>query len=541
MTGAVTWTALALVAFPTLALAAPAVEFLYPAGGQQGTTVNVTAGGKFDTWPVGVWTDAPGLKAKAGEAKGTLVFEIGKDVPAGPHLVRVFDATGSATPRVFTVCAGRELAEAEPNDEIGKAQAAELPVMLNGRLEKGGDVDSYSVKLAAGQTLAAIVEGRRAGSPMDPLLHLFDSAGQQVAFAHDGLGLDPVMVWRAERAGMFVVRVSAFAHPPAADVKLAGGPALVYRLNLSASAPPRYAWPAGVRRGTKAAVQVFTWDGPGTSSEVDATGSVVTDESIPLRDGLHVELGDGPELTESQWTASGLAPPAAPVAVTGRVERDGEEDLYSFVAKKDQKLAISVRCVAVASPLDVVVRVEDASGKTLAEDDDKGGGSDARVEWTAPSDGIYRVVVSDRYRAGGAEYVYRLELRPAEVVGVTATLDADAYRVDAGKSATVKVTVNRGEGTGALVAVATGLPAGVTCTAADVPEKGGEVTLTLSAAGDAKPTSGPVRVVLTSTDPGRPAAWVAGCNLRKEGGQELVERTDFPWLTVVGAAPAEKK
>ena len=36
--------------------AAPVVEYLYPAGGQRGTMVTVTAGGKFEPWPVKAWT-----------------------------------------------------------------------------------------------------------------------------------------------------------------------------------------------------------------------------------------------------------------------------------------------------------------------------------------------------------------------------------------------------------------------------------------------------------------------------------------------------
>jgi hypothetical protein len=538
----------AALAWGAVARAAPAVEFFFPAGGQQGTTVTVTAGGKFDVWPALAWTDSPGLTVKAGEAKGTLVFEIGKDVPPGPHLVRVFDPTGPAAPRVFTVGAVRELAEAEPNDEVAKAQGAPgLPLVVNGRLEKTGDVDSYAVKLEAGQTLTAAVEGRRAGAPMDPLLHLFDGAGNQVAFAHDGLGLDPILVYRAERADTFVVRVCAFAHPPAADIKLVGGPPGVYRLSLAVGAPVRYAFPAGVRRGTKSRVQLFPWgaaaDAVPATVEVDATGAGPGEQSLPAGDATRVELGDGPELAEPEWKSAGSAAVAAPAAVTGRVEQDGEEDGYLFTAKKDQRLALAVRAAATASPLDAVLRLEDAAGKPLAEDDDRGGGSDAQLEWTAPSDGTYRAVVGDRYRAGGAEYVYRLTIRPAEIVGVSATLDGDEYRVEPGKSAAVKVTVARGSGSaGGLVAVATGLPPGVSSTAAEVPEKGGEVILTLTAAADAKPAAGPMRVVLLSTDVPRPAAWVAGCNLRKDAGQELVARTESPWLTVPPAAPpAEKK
>jgi len=37
----------------------------------------------------------------------------------------------------------------------------------------------------------ASVQGRRLGSSIDPMLHLLDPDGTQVAFTHDGLGRKP--------------------------------------------------------------------------------------------------------------------------------------------------------------------------------------------------------------------------------------------------------------------------------------------------------------------------------------------------------------
>ena len=556
--------------------AAPVVDYLYPAGGQQGGTVAVTAGGKFERWPVKVWADHPGIKAEPAAEKGKLNVTIDKAVPAGPHLLRLYDAEGASVPRVFVVGTLLEATEAEPNDEAARAQPLDAtPVTVNGRLEKSGDVDSYAVKLEAGQWLSAALKGRRLGAPMDPLLHLSDPAGNELAFTHDGLGLDPLLVYRAEKAGTYVVRVSAFKYPPAADVKLTGEPADVYRLTLSTAPPVRYAMPAGVRRGTKATVRLFGWDGEEVATrEVDATGagaadaskdSALAEESVELAVGgaegaLSIAVGDGPDLAEADWggasqaaggeapaaagpatagaapaSPAAPAPPAPPAAVTGRIGRPGEEDVYRFAAKKGEKITLSVTAAALACPMDAVVRVEDEAGKVLVTNDDGRGGAagDARLDWAAPADGTFRAVVSDLFSNGGQEYVYRLSLRrPSQ--SVVATADADEYRVAAGKTAAISVNVARPEGfTGPLVAVATMLPAGVSATSAEVPEKGGAVTITLSAAADAKAAAGPIRVVVAGADPARPSAWVAAASLRKEAGQELVGRTQSVWLTVL--------
>jgi hypothetical protein len=136
------------------------------------------------------------------------------------------------------------------------------------------------------------------------------------------------------------------------------------------------------------------------------------------------------------------------------------------------------------------------------------------------------------------------------VVEVVGTLDNDAYPLTPGKSVAVKVAVARRSGHNTpLVAVVTGLPAGVTATSAEIPAKtGGDVTLTLTAAADAKPYSGPIRVLLLSTDADRAESTAATIDLRKEldkaGGQGFIERSADVWLTLSpsasGPVPKEK-
>jgi hypothetical protein len=525
--------------------AAPVVDYLYPAGGKQGETVNVTAGGKFEHWPLQFWADHPDVRAEPSAEKGRLTVRVGAGVPPGPHLVRLYDAEGPSAPLVFVVGTRPEVMEAEPNDEVSKAQPIDvLPVTVNGRLEKSGDVDSYAVRLQAGQCLSAAVQGRRLGAPMDPLLHLYDAAGNPLAFAHDGLGLDPLLVFRAESSGTYVVRVEAFKFPPAADVKLAGEAQDVYRLSLTAALPVRYVIPAGVRRGTSANVRLFDWDGHETGTrEVEAAAAPTADDLLWLpTDGgdgaIPVALGDGPELLEADASKASTAEsvPSVPFAVTGRLAAAGERDSFTFAAKKGERLTASLRATALASPMDPVVRIEDPQGKELsANDDARGQAGDAELEWTAPADGVYRAVVADLFGKGGHEYAYRLAVHtPAP--RLVATVAADEFRVTRGKSLTVKLSVVRPAGYACpLAVVATGLPAGVVATAAEVPEKGGEVTLTLAASVDAKPSGGPFKVVVVGTDPTRPAAWPAVFRLKKEAGQELVSETSHLWLTVLPA------
>lgn len=536
----------------------PVLDSLYPAGARQGATVKITASGKFEAWPVKVWTDSPTIKMEAGEKPGMLTATVAADAPPGPHLIRVYTADGASALRGFVVGEQAETAEVEPNDERERAQPVkELPVTINGQLDKAGDVDSFAVTLKSGQTLVASVQGRRLGSAIDPMLHLVDEEGTQVAFAHDGLGLDPLLVYRAAKTGTYVVRLSAFAFPPAADVRFTGGKDTSYRLSLTTGPFVRAAAPSGVTRGTTATVRPLGWNvEPDRRLTVDATGARPTQDHLLVgvpggETHLRVELSDGPELLEPATPPATTQPIAPPFAISGTIAAPGEEDRYTLVAKKGERWILTVRAAANNSPLDPVLRIDDSTGKQIAFDDDGNGraADDPRIDLTAKADGVYRATVADRYHAGGPEFFYRFEMkRPfAEVIG---TVDNDAYPLAPGKSVPIKVAVaRRFDHATPLVVAAAGLPPGVTATSAEVlPKAGGDVTLTLTAAADAKPYSGPIRILLLSTDPDRAETVQATIDLRKDvdkvGGQGFIDRSPDVWLTLSptasGPAPKEK-
>jgi hypothetical protein len=509
--------------------------------------VEVRAEGKFDAWPVKAWVDAQGIVIEAGKEKGTLTVQIDKAAGIGPHLVRLYDDDGAAAPRVFVVGNVAEVRETEPNDEPRKSQLmpAALPVTVEGQLDKPGDVDCYAVRLEAGQQLVAAVQGRRLGSPMDPMLHVLDLEGNELAFAHDGLGLDPLIAFAAPRKGTYVVRVSAFAYPPAADVRLTGGKGDVYRLMLTTGPAARFACPAGVRRGEKGNLRLRGWNlAADAQLSVDATRAAFDERLlVPAAspDGwLPMGVGEGPELL-ADVVRRQYVPVSAPVAITGVLGAAAEEHRFRVAGKKGEALRLRLHAGSLYSSMDGLLRIEDGEGKEVARANGTGLNADATLDWNPRADGVYVVSVGDLYHKGGDGYVYRLEMAHPRAAA-SAIVDNFAYRLTAGKSVAVKVTVNRRDGHATpLVVVATGLPPGVTSGVAEVPEKGGEVTLMLTAAGDVKGANGPLHVSLLSTDPARAEAVAARYELRKEKdmAQELIEAADA-WLTVVAAPPASQ-
>src|SRR5438093_4670994 len=290
--------------------AAPALDHLYPVAVQIGSTNAVTAIAKFDPWPPKVWVDAPGIMFHTETNVGKLTVEIATNAPAGPHLVRVFNEQGASAPRFLIVTDEPQAAEQEPNDDFMKPQVVDhLPVSLNGRLDKSGDVDSFAVSLEAGQTLIASLEAYTLASPMDAVLRLVDSRGVQLALNDDdGKTLDPLLAWTTNAAGTYILQVFGFAYPAVSDVRFTGGSACVYRLHLSRGRCLHYALPLGVQRGARTKLRLFGWNmgsGPGAEFEFDGSGLPVETGQVTLavpdfENALTVPVGDGPELIERE-------------------------------------------------------------------------------------------------------------------------------------------------------------------------------------------------------------------------------------------------
>src|SRR5437867_7727234 len=327
--------------FPSHA-AAPTLDHLYPVAVQAGSTNAVTAIGKFDPWPPKVWVDALGIVFQPQTNTGKFTVEIATNTPAGPHLVRVLNEQGASGPRFLIVTGEPQAAEQEPNDDFMKPQAMDhLPVSLNGRLDKSGDVDSFGVTLEAGQTLIAWLEAYTLASPMDAVLRLVDSRGVQLALNDDdGRTLDPLLAWTANAAGTYILQVFGFAYPAVSDVKFTGGNACVYRLNLSRGRCLHYALPLGVQRGARTKLRLFGWNmdsGPGAEFEFDGSGLPVETGQVTLavpdfENALTVPVGDGPELIEREPNNSRDEAPHldVPFAVTGCIGRAGDEDWFMF-------------------------------------------------------------------------------------------------------------------------------------------------------------------------------------------------------------------
>ena len=185
-------------------------------------------------------------------------------VPGDSPPVRSVEASGGGlTSNALPWAVGEipETREEEPNDAPAQANRVGVPVAISGRIQRSGDSDYFVFKARAGQTLVMEVFARRLDSPLDCILTLFNSKGQELAENDDNVDpteslvthhADSRLVYTFPAAEDYVLRVR--------DVQGNGGEEYAYRLVI---APPRPDFAlrvtpdnARVARGDTAAIAV---------------------------------------------------------------------------------------------------------------------------------------------------------------------------------------------------------------------------------------------------------------------------------------------
>lgn len=527
--------------------AVPTLDHLFPPSARPGSTNEIIGIGTLTPWPAPLVFDHPGIRAEptTNSPKYRVVVDAG--VPPGTYLVRALNEEGASNPRFLIVDPRPVRAEVEPNDAAIQAQIVDsLPALIEGRLEKRDDVDTYEVTVTKGRTLIARVEAFVLASPLDAVLRIRDERGTLIGWNHDdGFTFDPFLAITAPESGRFRIEVFGFPHPAESDVRFTGNARCVYRLHLHDGPYALGLEPAGLSRlhPTETRVRGFNLPSESPRVQLPALTAVQTNQPWiqPTLAGLAgpawAPVGNGPELLE---TREGTNTPVIPVpgAVSGTLAARGERDPYSFTAAKGTTYRIEVHAAALGSPLDASLRILDAAGKELAQDDDSTFGDPVLI-WKAPSDGTFRVVVASVLSQAGAEHRYRLQLEPV-APGVRATAAASALSLEPGKTNEFKIALQRVGGLeGPLRVEVQEPPEGVNVAPVDIAADAKEATLVWTAATNAPPVQSPFRVKVRSGTNGpvfsvlHELATTGENNGVPQGFHRLlVNETDWLWLTV---------
>jgi hypothetical protein len=398
---------------------------LFPAGGQVGTTVEVTAAGSFDKWPVTAWASDKAVTVAAGKDKGKLNVTIAAGATPGVVWLRMADESGASPLRPFVGGVLPEAMEKEPNDEAAKPQAVAGSCVVNGKLAKGGDVDVFAVTLAKGQTLVASLEANhRLRSPMDAVLQVASADGFVLDQDHDHHGLDPQVAFTAPKAGTFLVRIFAFPSQPDSSIRFFGSEACVYRLTLTTAGFADFPAVLAKKKGEKLKVETVGWN-------------LSTKPVVPSRVAVREE--DHPCFDFTNTTAD--SPLSPPFTLTGRVKEPQAANTFPMKVTKGKPVTLQVESRALELPLTPVLRVVDEAGKQLARAEPAKPNADCELTLAPTKDETVRVEVRDLYHAGGPRFVYRLRAVHAEP-DIEATVASDRFALTPGTPLELLVTVN---------------------------------------------------------------------------------------------------
>jgi hypothetical protein len=450
----------------------PAASYVFPAGGQRGTTIPVRVGGLFlhdgCDFEVGgpgvtasprlapakrVWFEGPLLPIPESQQQEVYPADMGgtvtlaKDAPPGPRRVRVFTSQGGAGGPVFVVGELPEVVEREVDgDPI--PEPVRLPVTANGRVFPREDVDLWEFDAAAGQTVTAFLHARSIHSPLVPRVEILDAKGEVVAtqMLHPCVGTDASVKFTPRAAGKYRVRIG--------DARALGGPAYVYRLTVTTADVPAFHFPL---------------------------------KAAP--DGLK-------DLTGADRVV------AAPSALNGQIERPGVVGEWKLELKKGARYTLDLQARRYESPLCGVVTVHDPAGKEVAKAEATETADPPPLAFVPPADGIYSVRVREKFRGRvGPNFVYRLRVLdgpPAVEPGLRVSVLNEVFTLPRGGTLKAKVAAERlGGFRGPIVVTTRDLPPGVTAKGVVIApnQTAGELVLTASA--DAKIASHPLHLRAT--------------------------------------------
>ena len=457
-------TLLALATASSLVAEVPFVSYIFPAGGQQGETVNFKVGGHYLHGEASFEMRGPGVEASpsVGEVD-TLWFEgplipmpasqqkddyprdhagrvtMANDAPPGVRHWRVWTSQGATPAAKFVVGSLPEIVEAEMDgDPI--PTAVSLPVTINGRIFPREDIDIWTLSAKAGEIFSCSVNAQRLGSPLNARLEVRDPHGGRLAEAVPVTGVDPSLQWEAPADGIYSVRIH--------DIDFGGLQHYVYRLTITANPHIDTTYPLGGKRGATTRLALLGSDGAAQGEiEIDIPDDA-TDafplpaDAVPGRpDPMFLQAGDAPEWLEAEpndlpeqalaAAKSGAGAPIVPCVLNGRIQDPGDLDYWRVTAGKGEAIECELLAGELGSPLFPVMTVYDSAGKEIGRSANPGDpktGASLRIE--APEAGTYHIAIADHFaHRGGSHYSYRLSLSRPPGSDFNLTLSTDAVTV----------------------------------------------------------------------------------------------------------------
>ena len=549
----------------------PEAISIYPLGGERGATLNAEIRGNTLDGAYAVWFDAEGVNAqatklevvegaetepressredskdKAGEQRLRVLFQIASAAKPGTYFCRVVTPRGVSNAVSFQVNAEPTINEAvEAHNTPDLAQPLLFPLIVNGRIDKQGELDYYKFQITSPAALTFEVVSRVG----EPELTLYEPTGSwfdsnrltRLAVSYEPTSTrnltNPRLTYDFEKSGRYFVVVG-------------GGGSSAYQLHIRREAPtdvqeldPREwritaKWQerAFTRRLGKDHLQklwartVQTSPSQRSSGTGGGSGQTARLPVLPVH-----QFSEAPssgavttvKVVEPNDTVEQAREVPIPSLIEGAIEQPGDVDIFQFKVSSGQRLVFEIETPQKEPPLfNPRLGVFDKDGSEFLTNvykrSGRGGISyvktvEPKTVYTFELTGTYWLQIQDATsRYGDPGFLYRVLLRPWIPRVGELRLHEDRVNLVRGEAKKLRVTTEQEEGFSGDIAVSVeGLPAGVeTFPASEVePDRGppldeGEkerfraksntVAVLLVARADAELTSMPRRIRLVA-------------------------------------------
>jgi len=482
---------LLLIVSVTLAAGPPVITELQPRGAQKGRPFTLTIAGQnlgdgakiLSSLPATFTPMAPPAGMMANRY-ATFLVEPKTELEVGVYPVRVQSADGLSNILLFSIGAFPEINEEESqpggvphsNDSIEKAQSLPTSALtLNGNL-RGAERDVYRLQVKAGERRVFEVDGRRAGSAIDPVIRVVDGAGKQIARSEDGalLNLDPRLDMTFPTAGYYYVEIH--------DARFSGQAQNFYRLKTGSYSYPTEVYPLGGQRGRQVDISLGSAHVKADLAKAHGSQTFV---NLPDSPALPLPLAIG-EFREVNEPVTG--PLTLPLTVNARLSKPAEIDKYILAVAPGEEYIFELQARELGtSKINGVITIFDEKGKRLISAGDlpfavdvaavqasSRTAGDPFLNFKVP-EGVRQITVAveDLARRGGQHYAYRLHASKASQ-DMQATITTPAVNIPAGGTAIVNFSVDRRGYAGPLTIKALNLPPGIRMAGGVIPPDAAE-------------------------------------------------------------------
>lgn len=423
------------------------IGFIYPAGGEKGSTVNIEIGGlnlenatevlisgdgiiKATIVPIEVKTDntkRKGKKLKLNdqsspqlEARVAVEVTIDKNATPGLRDLRLKSLSGVSNKLPFEVGQYPNILETKGSTAKQPNVVKALPATLCGQI-MAAEIDYYTFEATKGTKLVAAAKGRAlvpyiadaVPGWFQPVMRITNSTGKEIGFCDDYRNnVDPVIITTIPETGSYTLSIH--------DAIFRGREDFNYRIELGEIPFLEYAYPCIGKIDKK--------------TKVTLVGVNLKQNSLifkPIREGANELRASGKSNYISNpvsfWGMNNsfslnTTPKENTLLNNGTVLFDAlkqpqEIKTYPLFALKNENIVVEIKARRLGSMMDPTIRLKDAAGNILLEVDDVEDAmeglmthhADPVLQYRSKTEGNYTIEVIDISGNYGPDYFFMIE------------------------------------------------------------------------------------------------------------------------------------